>query len=89
MFKKFVTIATVIAIAFTAMACPAFAKAKHPKTVKAKKVIECPYCLDGSHKDCPYWLHNGKGRHMTEAEIEEFLFIESHYQDEDGVWHDR
>lgn len=84
MFKKFVLILTVIAIAFTITASPV--SAKH-KPVKGKKV-KCSYCIDAKHHDCPYWIHN-LNRHMTKAEIEEFEWLESHYQDENGEWHVR
>lgn len=84
MFKKFVLILTVIAVAFAVTASPAFAKSKKIKGHKVK----CPYCLDAKHSDCPYWIGN-LDRHMTLDEIDEFLFLESHYQTEDGEWHVR
>ena len=62
---------------------------KAPKGIKIKK-IECPCCGDGTSHDCVYWCNfNGVERHMTPAEIEDFLFTESYYQTEDGEWHER
>ena len=87
--RRFVIFVVALVIAVLAISAPAYAKAKHTKAVKAKKIIECPYCGDGSHKDCVYWVHNGKGHHMTEAEIEYFCWFEWHWQDEDGEWHER
>ena len=84
MFKRIVIVLSVIVIAFASVTAPAMAKSKKVKGHKVK----CPYCLDAKHTDCPYWIGN-LDRHMTLAEIDEFLFLESHYQDADGEWHVR
>lgn len=83
--KKVLTMVLVIVMVFMATAPVSAAK-----TVKGTRVIACP-CCDGTSHDCPYWYINkkGKGKHMSEKQIEEFLFIESHYQDENGEWHER
>ena len=59
---------------------------------KVKADIHCPYCGDGSKTDCPYYCGFNNGteyRHMTDKEIAEFEWYESHYQTEDGEWHVR
>ena len=37
---------------------------------------------------CVYWISN-ENRHMTPEEIEEFEYLEWHYQNEDGEWVER
>lgn len=49
--------------------------------------VNCP-CCHGQDRDCPYWLYD-EWRHMTEEEIADFEFLESHYQDENGEWVER
>lgn len=46
----------------------------------------CKYCE--APGKCVYWISN-ENRHMTPEEIEEFEFLESHYQNEDGEWVER
>ena len=46
----------------------------------------CPYCEEPGK--CVYWVENEQ-RHMTPEEIEEFEWLEWHYQDEDGNWIER
>lgn len=57
------------------------------KKIKAPKKISCPCCGDGLSSNCVYYIHNEK-RHMTETEIKEFEWLEWHYLDEDGNWHE-
>lgn len=68
-------------------------KSKMTIDMKSKVVtIHCPVCGDGTHEDCPYWCGFNNGteyRHMTDAEIADYEFYESHYQTEDGEWHVR
>ena len=58
----------------------------HGKIRSDKKIIHCPDCL-GLDENCVYWLQN-KHRHMTDKEIQEFEWLEWHYQDKYGVWHE-
>ena len=77
------------------------AKATVTKTIKQKStskkiktgskikkvVIHCPCCGDGHDNKCPYWYReDGHEQHMTDEQIEEYNFTESHYQDESGNW---
>lgn len=57
------------------------------KHIKAPKKINCPCCGDGQSSECVYYIHNEE-KHMTEAEIKEFNWLEWHYQGEDGNWYE-
>lgn len=61
---------------------------KITKGIKVKKVnIHCPVCGDGTDNTCPYWyIENGHEQHMTDEQMAEYDFLESHYQDESGNW---
>lgn len=54
---------------------------KTPTTPTPTK-INCS-CCDGNDNNCVYWIHN-YNRHMTESEIADFEYWESHYIDEKG-----
>lgn len=72
----------------TAGAVPASAKAVHGHKANA---IHCPICDEGHDLDClyAYTTAKGKRKHMSDRQIKEFLFLESHYQDENGDWIER
>lgn len=84
--KRVLIIIMAALVILTAGATPAQAKA-----VKGHKVIACPMCEDGHDLNCfySYTKPNGKRKHMSEKQIEEYLFIESHYQDANGNWIER
>lgn len=51
-----------------------------------EQVETCPYCEEPGK--CVYWVEN-EHRHMTPEEIEEFEWLEWHYQNENGEWVER
>lgn len=57
-------------------------KTESQKQVEKPTQINCP-CCDGNNNQCVYWIHN-ENRHMTEEEIVDFEYWESHYIDENG-----
>lgn len=80
------------------------AKAKVVKVVKQKTIskkvksnakiarveIHCPVCGDGTDNKCPYWyIEDGHEQHMTDEQMAEYNYLESHYQDENGNWIER
>lgn len=85
--------------------CKFWAKKKHrhmttaeikaatkPVAKPVQPEIHCPMCGDGKDEHCVYWCGFNNGteyRHMTDEEIADFEFTESHWQDEEGNWHVR
>lgn len=55
-------------------------------TIECSIPVNCPNC-DGNNCHCVYWIHN-ENRHMTEEEIADFEYWESHYIDESGNVHE-
>lgn len=52
----------------------------------APEIETCEHCE--APGKCVYWISN-EGRHMTPEEIDEFEYLESHYQNEAGEWVER
>ena len=73
--KRAITMMVLVMVILMTVAAPV--EAKKVKPVKGKQVM-CPYCIDGKHRDCPYWYTDtdGIGKHMTPVEIEEFCEME-------------
>lgn len=58
----------------------------------SSSTIDCPNCdgngVQSDGTPCPYWL-SSENRHMTTREIQEFEWLEWHYQDpETGLWYE-
>ena len=52
----------------------------------APEIETCEHCEEPGK--CVYWISN-ENRHMTPEEVEEFEYLESHYQNEAGEWVER
>lgn len=52
----------------------------------APEIETCEHCEEPGK--CVYWISN-ENRHMTPEEIDEFEYLESHYQNEAGEWVER
>ena len=52
----------------------------------APEIETCEHCEEPGK--CVYWISN-ENRHMTPEEVEEFEYLEGHYQNEAGEWVER